>query len=1521
MSQGGGGGSTTRHIIEVMYQVTGLDKAGTGITSMNKSVTQGQTTLDKFGMSATKAATESTKLGQSVSKVPPAIDKTSQSTTKLDKSLNSTGDKAKSLGEKFRGNKGLIFSTTMLSSGVFEAIGMFQGWTDASEKLSVAQQKVADLEARGMENTKEYGDAVREAADAQRGFNFIQRFTIQSFADLIPMSLMMASSLIEMSGNFMKGATMKEKFAAASGKVVSGLKAVGSAMMTFTTRHPLLLLLTLLATAVVAVITNFGGFRDRLNEVGKALGDAVPGLKGVLDWLGQLGNGFAQSAEATMGYSQTTTKSLKDVESEVLRTGDATQLSIDEQIAMYGKLGDEAKDVAFSLSMHLKMQQDDQEAHKKKYAEFVSAMESGDQDIMKSMGLTEEQFKEFYKAWEQEIADFDTAFAAHVDTVVENYKKFEESGREAQESQGEELKKLEQKLTDHYNKREEIRDKEGKDQDEAMDKWEQEKDEILADIEAVSEGLSSMAIDARDDWHTFSTAGKEAMEQFKLEALGGNFQDAVETITTAMDDVPDKYKQNMGQAKSILENESLSMESRADIFVAHMDKLDPFQSFVVGAHEYTLEQARVASGLDELSVAARANVRDMDQMPAAWDKLVASLSPAQRELPIVKSAIEGVNSGAITQATAFGMIEAAGVKMSEQLGGTVTKTFEELQKTIVTMPDGTKQAFANIGGQVVSLGKISDTNLVSGANSVTNNLTATADETDYMAKTFAIQMPKASTEVETFQTDANSYLTGIIDTFKLVGTEAAKIPGLLKTALSTESIQTAWQGFRDALGTTGEWINTGITTIAAGIKGAITIEKFTDTWNGFWSAIAQGGPIIVSGIATLATTIANDIKAKAVSQQWWKGFWDALGSTAQWVGTGIGLIGKGIISTIQAEGPKWWVGFQQALGSTAQWVGTGITRVGQGITSTITSQGPKWWRGFQDALGSTAQWVGTGITRIGQGITSAITPAKALGWWKGFRDALANVSWVPNVIAKVGSAITSWFTSNATDIGTKIWNAIGGAIAAAAGGLAGIIDKIGGGKLFQDVSADKGEGKGVSLEEANKMMDQGFGGLSQKSSATDVKAAQAQWSNFSTSMAAYSKSIVASITAIQKAASTLSTSMSTYATSMKTTFGAFVTATTTSIGTLTPVITQLQTTFSTLSTTVAAYATSMLTTVGAWITGSITSMGAFMPVILQLQQTFSTLSMSIATYSTSMLTTIGAWITGSVTSIGAFIPVITTLQTTFSTLSTSVATYMTSMTTTIAAWITASTKSMGAFIQVITLTQKTFSTLSTSVATYMKSMTTNIKSFQTGATTSLGAAGKAATALQKAESDLSKNTATYTKSMTANLKSFSNSAVQSLKAVTSAANKATSALKAMAQAAAKAKAARSGLRFGGAFVTGGQAMNQSSFAQTGKSFINSRPRKIGGVNISEFSKPELVTVTPLSNPSDPMDKGLNYLDKLPAPKLQIPDMSNIGGGSGSNNNNNRPIKVELHTTVTMPDGRVLAKAVQQHLLEGFSGIT
>jgi hypothetical protein len=58
----------------------------------------------------------------------------------------------------------------------------------------------------------------------------------------------------------------------------------------------------------------------------------------------------------------------------------------------------------------------------------------------------------------------------------------------------------------------------------------------------------------------------------------------------------------------------------------------------------------------------------------------------------------------------------------------------------------------------------------------------------------------------------------------------------------------------------------------------------------------------------------------------------------------------------------------------------------------------------------------------------------------------------------------------------------------------------------------------------------------------------------------------------------------------------------------------------------------------------------------------------------------------------------------------------------------------------------------------------------------------------------------------------------------------------------------------------------------------------------------------------------------PIPSAMNP-ISSAGNNRGGGGGGQQPIRVELHTTVTMPDGRVLAKAVQEHLLNGFSGIT
>jgi hypothetical protein len=296
------------------------------------------------------------------------------------------------------------------------------------------------------------------------------------------------------------------------------------------------------------------------------------------------------------------------------------------------------------------------------------------------------------------------------------------------------------------------------------------------------------------------------------------------------------------------------------------------------------------------------------------------------------------------------------------------------------------------------------------------------------------------------------------------------------------------------------------------------------------------------------------------------------------------------------------------------------------------------------------------------------------------------------------------------------------------------------------------------------------------------------------------------------------------------------------------------------------------------------------------------------------------------TIVNGFTPIFNTLQT-------SVGTAMTAMTTSIGAWVKASTTSMGAFASgSVKVVQGALSTLSTSTKTYMTSMTSAVSGFAKSAGTSMGQVGNTATGAQGKLSTMSKSVSTYMSSMSSAVSKFASAFSSAMSKVSSQAAAATSKVKALQSAVNSLKSKSinihvglSGpgaayLKTGGAFIS----PEPTGFAQGGKSWINSKPRKIGGVNISEFGKPELVTVTPLSNPMDPTDKNINM--NIPVPKPQaIPHMKsgiNTGGGvTGGAGGHNQPINVELHTTIAMPDGKVLAKAVQQHLLSGFSGIT
>ena len=168
--------------------------------------------------------------------------------------------------------------------------------------------------------------------------------------------------------------------------------------------------------------------------------------------------------------------------------------------------------------------------------------------------------------------------------------------------------------------------------------------------------------------------------------------------------------------------------------------------------------------------------------------------------------------------------------------------------------------------------------------------------------------------------------------------------------------------------------------------------------------------------------------------------------------------------------------------------------------------------------------------------------------------------------------------------------------------------------------------------------------------------------------------------------------------------------------------------------------------------------------------------------------------------------------------------------------------------------------------------------------------------------------------------------VSGLEDVSSAADDATDALEAMEQAAEDAAEAASqvgGFRYGGSFLSKAFRMGGSFFSprmgfQHGGSFISTHEQNFKGRRISELNKWEMVTVIPLSNPNDATDK--NSLFPAPARLPASIGAGVAGGGAGGGliGGAGGPIIVQGNITsvITLPDGRVLAHAVNPFLMDG-----
>ena len=352
-----------------------------------------------------------------------------------------------------------------------------------------------------------------------------------------------------------------------------------------------------------------------------------------------------------------------------------------------------------------------------------------------------------------------------------------------------------------------------------------------------------------------------------------------------------------------------------------------------------------------------------------------------------------------------------------------------------------------------------------------------------------VGMKTAALEAAAAQAAAGGATTKLAAGMKLLRVAMMAVP-IVAIGAALLAIRNNTFGFRDSLDALGVSIGKTFPQL----KGFLTWVKDLGTALGLTGGkldFSRAWDIFVNGFLTAWHKITTFDYGKALSTivqkiedflndpnnmaNLWKGFHDALYSTGKWIDANMPKIVSAITKFIDQNKAVWWKSFQDALWSSGQWIKTQLAQVGKAILQYIKTNSPTWWVEFQNALWSTGQWIKTQLAQIGKAILNYIKTSAA-GWWLGFQNALgASVTWVTTQMKKIATAIVNYDWAKT---GTDIWNKIAGGIQGAFNATGDFFGKLFNGKLLQEGFADEAGGKGVTLDQANKMMDAGFGGLS-----------------------------------------------------------------------------------------------------------------------------------------------------------------------------------------------------------------------------------------------------------------------------------------------------------------------------------------------------------------------------------------------------------------------------------------------------------
>lgn len=255
-------------------------------------------------------------VGNSAKATGPPLQNIATNVQKLDTTMGTTTQKTTGLGAGFK----QLGSSTMASVGAFSsmtgsAISLWQAYDGLGDaqlnvdkaqnalqgstiKLEALEQRRAKLIADGKQGTAEYAlvedklalahDKVAAATgtlqNAQEDLATTQANYVR---EIIPMLVTTGGSALTMFTQ------MKDNMGAlkgAFGQMIPAVKNLGSTLSAISLTNPFFIAITVGAGIVAAFATNLFGFRDAINSVGEAIGNAIPFLRPFLQALGDFGN-------------------------------------------------------------------------------------------------------------------------------------------------------------------------------------------------------------------------------------------------------------------------------------------------------------------------------------------------------------------------------------------------------------------------------------------------------------------------------------------------------------------------------------------------------------------------------------------------------------------------------------------------------------------------------------------------------------------------------------------------------------------------------------------------------------------------------------------------------------------------------------------------------------------------------------------------------------------------------------------------------------------------------------------------------------------------------------------------------------------------------------------------------------------------------------------------------------------------------------------------------------------------------